>query len=173
MLESRIASIENLLKEGRLKRITYGEWFLTNPLSLVFYPTSITIVLQLVLSNWGTELSYWKLDVLTNGANWIIPLLVSVIGLVTGFGNKLYLTIQEKGDMDLLAELDRRISLTSQRLDRNRELAEAKRDAEQAKRDAEQAKRDAEQNAEIKAILKEVQEIKLDQSSSNRRKGFF
>ncbi|NJL96572.1 hypothetical protein HC864_02000 [Candidatus Gracilibacteria bacterium] len=75
--------------------------------------------------------------------------------------------------MDLLAELDRRISLTSQRLDRNRELAEAKRDAEQAKRDAEQAKRDAEQNAEIKAILKEVQEIKLDQSSSNRRKGFF
>ncbi|NJL96573.1 hypothetical protein HC864_02005 [Candidatus Gracilibacteria bacterium] len=36
MLESRIASIENLLKEGRLKRITYGEWFLTNPLSLVF-----------------------------------------------------------------------------------------------------------------------------------------
>ncbi|NJK71817.1 MAG: hypothetical protein HC932_06335 [Thermales bacterium] len=117
---------------------------------------------------------------MTNGANWIIPLLVSVIGLVTGFGNKLYLTIQEKGDMDLLAELDRRISLTSQRLDRNRELAEAKRDAEQAKRDAEQAKRDAEQakrdaeqNAEIKAILKEVQEIKLDQSSSNRRKGFF
>jgi hypothetical protein len=129
----RVSILEAQRDKSVLQRLSYLTWAIANPLTLVFLPTIFSIAVELCINNWGSTYTEWSLDSLTKSANWTIPILVSIVGLITGFGNKLYLLVQEKGDMSLLAELDARINGLNARIDRERAAekeAEAKRDAE-------------------------------------------
>jgi hypothetical protein len=136
-LSTRISILEAERDKSVLQRMTYLTWTIANPLTLVFLPTIFSIAVELCINNWGSTYTEWSLYSLTKGANWTIPLLVSIIGLITGFGNKLYLIIQEKGDMSLLKELDARINGQTKRMDQQLEanrtalnIAEEQRSAE-------------------------------------------
>jgi Sec-independent protein translocase protein TatA len=152
-------------------RMSYLTWNLANPVSLIFLPTFFCIGVEILLNNWGSDYSTWSSESLTKSTNWTIPILVVVVGLVVAFGNKIYLIIQERGDMNLLAELRadingvrRDFEIKEAKRDAERKEAEAKRDAErkeaEAKRDAERKEAEAKRDADMKALFdKHDQEI--------------
>ena len=147
-----------------LQRMSYLTWMLANPLTLVLFPTFISIVVEIIINNWGTLNTEWSFSSLTNNTNWTIPILVSIIGLIVSFGNKLYQIIQEKGDMSLLKELEVKINGLNQRLDKEQKKRDAEYKANQEKRDAEYKADQEKRDAVTKAALDEIGKIKIGQA---------
>jgi hypothetical protein len=157
-ISTRLSLLEAKQDKSVVQRMSYLTWMTTNPGALVLLPTIISLVVELIINNEDKQFSELSFATLTQGANWTIPLVVAIIGLTTSFANKLYLLIQEKGDMNLLAALDAKINGQTQRFERERKEADAKRDQERKEADA-----------EMKATLAELQAIKLSQSNLEQR----
>jgi hypothetical protein len=155
-ITTRLTILEGNKEKSFNQRMTYLTWNLSNPISLIFIPAFISIGIEILINNWGSTYDEWTIMSLTKNTNWTIPLLVATVGLIVSFGNKLYLIIQEKGDMNLVTVLRAELNGAAQRMDAENKAYEAKRDADkkadEAKRDADkkadEAKRDADKKAD-------------------------
>jgi hypothetical protein len=183
---TRLEVLEGAKDKSFNQRMSYLTWCLANPVSLIFIPAFVSIGFEISINNWGSTFSEWTAASLTNSTNWTIPILVATVGLIVSFGNKLYLIIQERGDMSLLAQLDAKINGLNRKRDRERDkrdadykLAQDKRDADyklaQDKRDADyklaQDKRDADMKAmqekhdrEYALIVDKLSDVKIKQA---------
>jgi N-acetyl-gamma-glutamylphosphate reductase len=90
---------------------------------------------------------------LTKTAIWSIPISVAIVGLVVSIGNKLYLLIQERGDMNIEKMLDAKINGQTRRID-----------AENLKRDAEYKEQQAKRDAEFREALDALRLMNVRQS---------
>ena len=131
----------NILEANQQKsfghRMNYLTWTLSNPLAIIVISTMIAIIVELIINNWGNSGKDISLNSLTQGINWTIPIVISVIGLYSAFTNKIYLLIQEQGDMNLISRLRAEINGMNHRIER-----------EQKKRDEEKAREEKEYKAE-------------------------
>ena len=168
-LNQEIQEIKSYLNKESSHRISFLTWSLANPVSLVIYPTLSIVFIQLVIINWGTSFENMSLKSLTNGINWILPLIIFVVGLYLSFTNKMYLIIQENADMNIFTRLEASINGQAKRFEIERERQarnQAKKDAEYK---AEQAKKDAELKAEYKAAQdKKEAEYKVDKEKRDQ-----
>jgi hypothetical protein len=134
-LHRKIQILEAQNEKSIQYRMDYLTWTLANPITIIFIPIVLSVILEVIISNWDNEPNSWTFNNLTKTANWTIPIVVATVGFVISFGNKIYDVIQEKGDMNLLKALRADIN----GLRRELEMKEAKRDAErkeaEAKRD--------------------------------------
>jgi hypothetical protein len=155
----RVQVLEAKNTESVSHRMSYLTWCLANPGFLVVAPLLFAIFLEIAINNWSNTL--WTLESLTKSVNWTIPILVSSLGLITAFGNKLYLIIQERGDMNLLAELRADINGLRREIEAKNKKADAEREKAEAKRDAEREKAEAKRDAEMASLIKELAAVKL------------
>jgi hypothetical protein len=106
----------------------------------------------------------WTSDSLTKTTNWTIPIIVAIVGLVISIGNKLYLLIQENGDMNLVKMLEAKINGQTQRIDAENSKRDAEYKEQQAKRDAELKEQNEKRDAEFREALEAIRVLSTRQS---------
>ena len=134
-LLARVEILESINQKTISHRMSYLTWFLVNPGSLIFIPTILCFLIEIWISNWGIAFSQWSLGNFNNPINWTIPFVVAIVGFIISFGNKLYLLIQERGDMNIEGVLDAKINGLNRRI----QLERKEQQEEYRRQDAELA----------------------------------